>query len=393
MKMEADNVKQPLSFQRATWGCAYFFFIPSMVYGLLTARMPAIKAALAVDDSQIGLLFLALGCATFAGLMVCGYILPKIGAKMVITVSACALICFIGVATLAISLEFMILGCILGGLCVGLCDVALNAQGIFLEQRYGKFCLSFLHAVSSCGGIAGSLTGSFFAGIAYSPFMNFVIVAGLYLVLMPLFWTSLQDYGRADEKRSKIWSRAPYLVWACGVLGLICHIAEGSVGEWGSIYLKSAKGASQQQAALAFGACTAMMVLSRLYADRLRLAIGNFWLIFGGSMLAAGGMVLVLLTQSPLIALGGYAILGAGIGPVVPVLFSMAGACRNSTPAQASAVVSVFSYAGLLMFPPLLGLVDSRWGVERTLWIIPVCCVLTGLGAFLPGMGGRGRNK
>ena len=57
-------------FSTARAACAYFFICPGLVYGLLTARLPALKTQTGADDAQIGLILLCLGVSGLAAL--CG---------------------------------------------------------------------------------------------------------------------------------------------------------------------------------------------------------------------------------------------------------------------------------------------------------------------------------
>lgn len=364
--------------------CAFFFAAPALAYGILTGRLPAIKAMLNASDSQIGLLLLALGVSTLAGLLAGSIVIDRLGAKKILAVFTLILCAAMTFAGLALNFAQVMICCAVAGISVGLCDVAMNAQGIYLEQKHGVLCLSFLHAVSSLGGVAGAMSAAAFAGMDCSPFFNFLIVLGLYLLLFPQVLCRMASHAAlpGSEGRHLLRGIAGFALWL-GFLSLVCHVAEGSVGEWGSIYLHTVKGAPQQEAALAFAAFTGAMVLCRLGADKLRQRAGDFFLTFFGSLLAAAGMLLILLSPWPVVGLVGYACMGFGLGPVVPILFSRAGAIPGLTPGRASGIISVCSYAGLLLFPPFLGLLANIWGLANALWTIVACCLALALGSIV----------
>lgn len=362
--------------------CSYFFVTPALAYGILSARLPAIRAMSGADESQMGILLLALGSATLLGLTLASLFIDRLGVKRILGASTLLLASAMTAASLAIGWLQLICCMILAGISVGFCDVAMNAQGIYIEQKHKVLCLSFLHAASGVGGVAGSLSGSLFSALGEAPFWNFALVMGFYLMFWPWAYRHTEASVISKDVSASSWKSLPFFILLCGVLSLFCHIAEGSAGEWGSMLLHSVKGASQHEAALVFAAFTGAMVICRFAADRLRLITGDFWLTFAGSLAGAAGMTLVLLSPWPGLCLAGYALMGLGLAPITPILFSRAGAWPGITPGRASGVVSVFSYAGLLFFPPFLGLPAQKAGLANALWIIVGCCLLLTLGSF-----------
>lgn len=374
--------------------CAYFFALPAIAYGTLTSRMPAFKELVGADDGQIGFMLLALGGSTLVGLLACSFFIDRYGSRSITALAGLLLGLAMIAASIASSFWQMTGCCLLAGFFVGLCDVGMNAQGIFLEQRYSILCLAFLHACSSIGGVAGSLSGSLFARLDLSPFLNFVVVMGAYLLLWPVAFAFMARDNRARAASARetpapaspqgrlCWGPVLVFVGTCGLLSLVCHVVEGSTAEWGSLLLVQIKHASDEVAALVFAFFTGAMVICRMFSDRLRSWISSFHLLFYGSLLGAGGMALVLLSPWPSLCLAGYAIMGIGLAPGVPLLFSIAGAAPGVTPGKASGVVSVFSYAGLLFFPPFLGMIGEEFGLANTLWIVVALCLALAFGSY-----------
>lgn len=375
-------MKQILSEKLA---CAYFFILPALVYGILSARLPAFRVALSLDNSQIGALLLSLGLATLIGLVAADMIIEKFSAKIVTSLSGLLVITGIILASCAGSYRMMQLILFITGLFVGLCDVGMNALGIFLEQRHKIYCLSFLHACSSIGGACGACTGFLFSAFGLGAFWNFFIVLGLFLCGYPLAVRFLPaDKGTSGSHSLREFSfRLPRFILFCGVMSLICHIVEGSAGEWGSILLVTIKGSSQQTAALVFAVFTGSMIISRLFTDAARRKITDFHIVLAGSLGGFIGMAIALLAPLPWQCLCGYGIMGLTVAPVTPVLFSRAGDVPNISPGKASASISIFSYAGLLFFPPFFGMLGEAWGLVNALWLIAIFCLIMALGSLI----------
>ena len=369
----------------ARMACAYFFFCPGLTYGILTSRLPALKAQTGANEAQIGIFLLCLGLASLAALFSSGRLIARLGSRFILRLGSLVLLIAIVLCGLAPSPFWLGAACVLAGLGSGLTDVSMNTQGIQIERLYHTPCLSFMHASYSLGGVVGSLTGALFASLNLSPFINALCVLGVYACFRPLTVPKLQADApaKAEGPRPSSPHRIPLFVVLCGILSMCAYAAEGSVAEWGSLLLFTVKGAPEQIAALVFAAFSAATVLCRLFGDRLRARLGDFPVAFGGAALAACGMAAALFSAKPVLCLCGYMLMGAGLSPLVPTLFSRAGSYPGISAGKASAVVSIFSYSGLLFFPPMLGFLAHKFGLAKALLVVLALCILIALGTLL----------
>lgn len=300
--------------------CAYFFLCPGLTYGVFTSRLPALKMQTGADESQIGLMLLCLGVSSLAALFCSSRLIARWGSRCILKNSSIILVIAVVLSCLAQTPVQLGAGCLLAGASMGLVDVAMNTQGIHTEHRYRTSCMSFMHAAYSFGGVTGSVTGAFFAGLGLSPFINAVCVLGVYACfLLKAASHFLSDMPASPAEEKKASSRAlPLFVILCGVFSMLSYAAEGSVAEWGSLLLFTVKGAGEHTAALVFAAFSITTVFCRLFGDRLRHVLSDFILLFGGSLLALAGMLLALFSPLPAVCLAGYALMGAGLSPSCP---------------------------------------------------------------------------
>ncbi len=364
------------SFKREKISCAYFFAVPGLTYGIFTARLPYLKKMVGADDTMVGILLLILGAASFAGLVSSRRLVVRYGTKRLLMFSGILMCIFLVMATMAPNYWVLAFFCMLAGCVEGVCEVVMNTQGMSIEARYNKMCMSSLHACFSLGGLIGSLSGALFAYFNLSAAANFLFVCALYLAAMPKAVRHLVNTGqKAADVPRKERAKIPVFIYLCGLTSMLCYISEGAVGEWGSILLHSEKGASQDQAALVFGCFCSAMVLFRLIGDRVRQIFSDRLIACGGSLGGAFCMATVLLSSSPLTCLAAYTVMGACFAQIVPILFSRAGKTEGISPARASSAISIMSYTGLLVFPPLLGMLGDGIGLERALWVIVAACI------------------
>lgn len=358
-------------FWREKLACAYFFACPGIAYGIFTSRLPALKALTQANDAQIGFLLFSFGIASFCGLLGSRYLLAHISVKWLTGLSSLILSIAFIFAALAFSFWQLLGFGMVAGLAMGLCDVSMNAQGIIIEKKYHQRSISFFHASYSFGGVLGALTGSLFAAFALSPFMNFLIIVGLYLCLWPVAVRHLAtEKSSKGGEREKSVAKLPVIIYILGLMSLGCYVSEGSIGEWGSILLHSVKSASQEQAALVFACFSTTMVVGRFLGDGMRARFSDFTIVFSGSVAGCVCMVVVLLSSNPLVCLVAYTCMGFGFAPIVPILFSRAGSVPGVSPGRASSTISLMSYSGLLVFPPFIGVLAQWIGLDNALWLI-----------------------
>lgn len=365
------------AFTKARAACSYFFVGPGLVYGMFTSRMPALSIQTGADEAQIGLILLCLGVAGMVSLAASAWLIDRFTSRTVLRITAPLLCLALPLAGLAASPLQLGLSCVVVGLTMGFVDVSMNTQAIQIERAYFRPCVSMMHASYSIGGVLGSIAGALFAGLGASTLMNFTCVLALYLALYPLALPYMQaELPQTQAAGKAASSRIPLFVLLCGLLSTVAYSAEGSVAEWGSLLLFTVKGASEFTAALVFGAFCTTMVIGRLVGDRLRCMFGDFPLLLSGASLALAGMLTVLLSPWAALCLFGYALMGLGLAPIVPIFFSRAGNTPGITPGKASAIVSFMGYSGVLVFPPSLGWLAHHAGLGTALCVIPVLCAV-----------------
>ena len=344
------------------WATMLFFITPGLSYGLVMSRMPFFKAITGANQSDIGLVLLMLGVTSVAGLVLASVAISRVGIRCVLLPGLFGQLAALVAAGTATSLLYLSITFAFLGFFIGLTDVAMNQQGLELERRFAKPAMSTLHAGYAVGGILGSFFGALFAKFEITPFLNFLMPStGLSLAL---FWAvrhmvkiNYSDNKVGETQKEKL----PWVLFFTGALVFLAFEAEGACGDWGSLFLVHNKGATESAAALTYGIFTAAALVSRLAADRLRLAFGDFPLLFVGTGVALLGIVWSMTASGTILVLIGFAFAGLGLGPIVPMLYSLAGKMTDVSSARTSSVLSLMGYSGLLFCPPLYGLVAQYW--------------------------------
>lgn len=382
-----------LSYASARLACMFYFMAPGLAYGLVTSRMPALKNMTGATEGELGIILLCFGLSALIGLAFAPRLIAKISAKTTLLASSLACMVFVVLVSFSSSVWFFGIAMALLGICMGLCDVTMNVQGVEVERAYKKSSMNILHAGYNIGAAAAACAGSIFAATNFGVWVNFVlpvaVMAGMLWWAEPRLVTGNLEKPERSESSPLVSvepkKRLPFLVWVCGLLCVCCYVSEGSVGEWGSLYLHQEKAAPESIAALVFAGFSICSLLCRLVADRLRNNFGDFLVSTAGATLALAGMLTVLSSSSWSICLIGYAMMGLGQAPIVPIAFSRAGAIKGVSTVRATSLVSLLAYAGLLFAPPAFGLSAEHFGLHTALCAVPVLLTITVLLAFLLG--------
>lgn len=273
---------------------------------------------------------------------------------------------------------------------MGALDVSMNAHGVAVERRYGRPILAGFHAAFSIGGLAGAaLAAAAAADLDVRLHLALVAIAS---AAVGLRWSSSLLPAGEDTapEGAPLLVRPPRRLWTIGVLAFACLLLEGACADWSAVYLRVDLGTSAGLAAVAFAAFSVTMTAGRLAADRLTTLLGAARLVRGAGALAATGFGLSLLAGSPAAAIAGFACLGAGMAPVIPIAFRAAGTFPGISPGVALGGITSAGYLGFLAGPPMIGGIAQLSGLPSALWVLAALAVLvSALGpATRPAAGG-----
>ena len=179
------------------------------------------------------------------------------------------------------------------------------------------------------------------------------------------------------------WPRGLLLV--IGMLIFAGMTAEGVMYDWSVLYLQQDVGMPQARAALGYAAFSAAMALSLFGGDHLRSRYSEPALLRFGATVAAVAMAVVLVSANAWVAFAGFALAGAGLAPVAPILFNAATRVPGVTRAAAIASVTSIGYSGFMIGPPLIGSIATATSLTMALFVVVLAAGLLAYGArFVP---------
>jgi MFS family permease len=234
--------------------------------------------------------------------------------------------------------------------------------------------MSRFHAAYSIGGLVGAGLGAVAATFGVSARVNFtvaavIVAAGGVCAAQAFVGEPSPPAGRKPAVRT----RRPQWSWplvALAAMAFGSFLSEGAANNWSAVYMHSSLGAPAGLAALTYTVFSATMAGGRLLGDRLADGVGPVRLIRLSAGVAAVSFAAALLAARVGAGLAGFAILGAGLSFIVPLVFTTAS--RLGLPGPNLAFVSSCGYTGMLVGPALIGGLAQAVGLPHALGVIVV---------------------
>ncbi|RBY86438.1 MFS transporter [Blastococcus sp. TF02A-30] len=376
---------------RAAVGACFFF--NAVLYADLIPRLPEIKAELGLSNSALGTALAAqpLG-ALLAGLAVAP-VIRRLGSARVASTGLAVLAAAIWAAASAPHWGVLAGALLVAGAVDASVDVAMNAQGLRVQRRYGRSILNAFHGLWSVGSVAGGLLGAAAAGLGIPLSLHLGVVA-LVFGTTALLGTRFLLPGPDEDDRPDIpadeTTRAivpptrAVVVTGMALLGVLAAcgaFVEDAGSSWSALYLRDELDAGPATAGLAFVALSLAMTVGRFTGDRAVDRFGQRRVVRIGGLLAAAGLGAALALPSVPLTLVGFALAGLGVATLIPAVYHAADELPGLRPGVGLAVVNLLLRLGFLVVPPLIGVLADATSLRLAL----VTVVVAGLVAAVVG--------
>jgi hypothetical protein len=391
--------------RRARVATTLVFLLNGALLGVWATEVAPLRERLSLSAAVLGGVLLCGAAGALLAMPLSARLIARFGTGQVIQAGAAATCLALAGAVAAPTLWALCL-CLLGfGAGFGTVDVAMNAEAVRVEQRAGRPVLSSVHGMWSLGSFCGSAGGAALLGVA-SPPVQVALVAGAcgtallgagamlrrppggtaeaaaHEGVLPGGGGSVR--GEPGRGGARLWARPGLLL--TGAMMSLSFAVEGAVLDWGAVYLRDVRHLPVASAAAGFSAFSITMMVLRFGGDRVRARLGDGW-VLRAALGATAGFALLLWAAPLWLSLVGFALAGAGVANVVPVLFGLAGNQGGAAPgggtAAAVGVASILGYAGVLGGPPMFGLIAQASSVGTALGAAGALCAAVGLAGGL----------
>jgi FHS family glucose/mannose:H+ symporter-like MFS transporter len=362
----------PISLRWATWIVYAITLATGVGVVLPGAMLPLLLASWHLSDAQAGLLFFLFFIGSTSGAVLSRGSLPKSivrGCLAVVVGAALLAVASRGAAFFAIAIYGLGLGIVMTSISLLLSRHCESERAVRLAR------MNLMWAIGACLGPSLALRGATAWGtsaVLLGVAVFFCLAAGLALAMVP----------HVDAATTT--SPAPRSRTSMTLLLILVPLATGiesATGGWLATYSKR----SGQTLEEVIGAATCFwvgMLVSRFTQSHRRIAAESTLALFvGGPWLMSAALSVLLISTGGAAMLAGALLLGLAIGPMYPLLLTLA--LRHG---EAGNVVFVMAGCGASLLPLLTGLV-SKWsgslriglGVPLVAAVVMGCLGLAGL--------------
>ncbi|WP_040167855.1 MFS transporter [Microbacterium gorillae] len=382
--------------QFVRWRAAIFAIFAACGIGFATwaSRVPAIKEALDISKTEIGLLLVTSGVASIIGLSVSSVVMLRFGAKR--SMLGLLLLAAVGIVLIGVgadvfhSFPIVIGGLVLFGFGNGCCDVVMNVEGAAVETHGGKTVLPMMHGFFSLGTFVGAGLGAV-AEAVHLPVSIHTAAIGVVIVVVAFVAVANIPTGTDAEAADDVGERQPFRqrlkvalsawteprTYGLGLVMLGMSFAEGGANDWLALGVVEGHDGSTSLGAIGLAVFAASMTFARMVGGPIVDRFGRVAsLRVLAAMAVAGLLLFVFAPNLPLVFLG---IVLWGLGASLGFPLGMSAAADD--PAHAASRVSAASTIGYVAFlagPPMLGFVADHIGLLPTLLIVAALALMSG---------------
>ncbi len=355
------------------------FAVHGAVAGNFATRLPWIADRLHTDPGGLGI---ALLCASLGAILTMSFgtrLTHRFPARP--TVGVLMVLWCVGLIppSLATSLPLLCVAMFFYGATTGIADVAMNAQGVIVEQRAGKSIMSGLHGMWSTGVLVGSAVGILAAHADVDARLHFTLAAAALAVVALVASRFLLDVEPPDDD-APAFALPPRAVILIALVGFCAIFAEASSADWAAVYLTDVAHAVPAIAAAAVTGFAATMAVTRLVGDRIVDRFGPVAVVRCGGAASAVGALVVAVSRHPVPAIAGFALIGLGVAVVVPLAFTAAGNA-GPRPGQQIAGVATIAYGAGMAAPASVGGIAHVSSLSVSFAVVAVLAALVAVGA------------
>lgn len=361
------------------------FAIYSFALGNLFPRLPDIKRAMGIEEGALGLALIGTSTGTLIALTLAAPVIARLGHRQALFILLPLMsLCFaIAVhATGPLALYFLLIP---AGLTMGATEVIVNVEADRVEAALGRRIMNRAHAFWSFGFFAAGLFGAAMAQFGVPPTLHMALVLPIIFLGVRVL---LADFQPAPKRGTETADAGPAIARPTkGIMVLVgvslsAMLLEGASIDWSAIYMRSVFDALPFLGGLAVATTALSQAITRYFSDRIVDRHAPDRVARAMQVAMALGVLVVFFAPSALVALLGFALIGAGTAAIFPLAMSAAAQRSDRSAALNVAALAQFSFVIFLLGPPLLGFVAEhaglRWTFGLGLPLVAVSFVLSG---------------
>jgi len=358
------------------------FALNGLMFATWVSRIPEVRSELGLDNSELGLLLLAISTGSVLALPLSGGLIQRHGTATIVRGGVVATIVgYVGimVGVSAGVAPVVAVGLFLYGMGTGTWDVAMNVEGVAVEQALGRAIMPRFHAAFSLGTVAGAGAGALLVWLSV-PLVAHLTLVGI--ACLGVVWWSCASFlpvqpPHEEQRPARHAWREPRTL-LIGLMVLAMAFTEGTANDWLAVALVDGYDVEHWVGVAGFAAFVTAMTAGRMGGTLLLDRLGRSPVLWGTMALAAGGVLMIVYGGSAPVVVAGILLWGLGASLGFPVGMSAAADDPVHAAARVS-VVSTIGYTAFLAGPPLLGFLADHVGTLDALLAVAILMIPSAL--------------
>ena len=367
--------------RHSAFAVAALFLVNGATFSNWLPRLPEIRDSIGVGNAGLGATLLGGGLGGIVGSLLVARAIDRVGSRRLLVVAAGSLsIAMPLIALVHVAAVLLGLLLVLGVLDV-FNDVAMNAQGVTVQQQLNRPIMNRLHAMWSLGFTGGAVVGSAAsaAGIDLRWHLAAVGLLLLSTVLVVRRWLVPIDPpplpatapGPAGEPHPGRQRGVSATTVAMAFAAMAAVALEVLPNDWAALLMRDVFDAGKLSG---FGtvACAGAMLVGRLGGDHVLMKVGERRLLFGALWVVAAGALITVTAPVTAVALVGLAIWGLGLSVVFPQLYATAARLPGTTAGAGLGSMLLGQRLGAMLTAVVTGVLAEWRGLRFAFAVVAV---------------------
>jgi MFS family permease len=348
--------------KRSRLAVSLFFFCQGLVFASWASRIPMIKHHLQLSEGTLGTTLLLMPLGQLLTMTLSGKLVSTYGSTKIIPIASLLYACILCCISFVSNIYHLGICLFCFGIFSNMGNIAVNTQGVTVENLYKRSIMSSFHGAWSLAGFIGALIGLFTVNLELNILTHFCII--LFIVILNALINSshlITDPNRTNNNTAtKKIIKPDNLIIQLGIICFLVMATEGAMFDWSGVYFHDIIKVKAEWVPLGYTSFMIMMATGRFLGDSTIRKFGKLKTLQSSGIMMSVGILIAVIFPHIWSAMFGFMIVGLGVATVVPTIYSAAGQHPTIPPGRALALVSSISFLGFLIGPPLIGYI-AEW--------------------------------
>lgn len=343
------------------------FALHALMVGALPTRLPDIQMRLGLDEATLGMVLTVSAIGALAMFFFSAGLVARFGTRWLILAVTGLGTFAAALMPLAPSVGWLLPLNLVFGAAAALGSMAMNVEADRIEAATGRRVMNTCHGAWSIALFVVSLAGAGLRAAGLAASLHLAAMAALSFLLLalivgPMVAQPERTSAPVARRRSFSWpTRATLGIVAFGVGGDLLH---GASTTWSIIFVRDVFDTTRFIEGLALPAFVIAMAAARLTADRWLDWFPAVTVARAHLGLALFGLVVLVAAPVPAAALAGFAMIGAGVSVVYPMMISAAAQLGDRPAAQNVAAMTLVVQVLMLGAPLMIGALAEAFSLR-----------------------------